>query len=482
MKSVMKLALGMLAALGLCLPLAATAQEAPKQVLFTNVNVFDGFGPELQMGMNVLVEGNYIKEVSAEPIVAPDAIVVDGEGRTMTPGLIDMHQHVMLNPPEGTAAYQTRWDDAAGGAFAIHHLNTNMLMKGITTVRDIAGDPLDVAKAIDMGYLPGPRIYSAGGAISQTGGHGDWAGRNVPPEILAGHIDMAQRTQNTWVVDGPDEVTKAVRMNFRRGAAFIKIMGGGGVASEFDPLEILGLAKDEVARAVEIAADNGSYVAVHAYHDASYNRLLDLGVRSFEHGFLVSEDTVKRMVRKYKKDKDIVWSFQCFMSINSFGSYETMPDFFTHEQKVKGVAVGKGAREAAKMMNEHGMFIVGGSDMFSPGLVERIKEDLTCNVKAGFTPAQALKHWTGNAGIVLAWSGPKNPYPTYKLGQIAPDSYADLLLWEGNPLENIDLILDEDKLDFVMKDGLVYKNTVVEADHPYFRPAKAPNTRGQWPL
>jgi imidazolonepropionase-like amidohydrolase len=478
----MKLALGMLAALGLCLPLAATAQEAPKQVLFTNVNVFDGFGPELQMGMNVLVEANYIKEVSAEPIVAPDAIVVDGEGRTMTPGLIDMHQHVMLNPPEGTAAYQTRWDDAAGGAFAIHHLNTNMLMKGITTVRDIAGDPLDVAKAIDMGYLPGPRIYSAGGAISQTGGHGDWAGRNVPPEILAGHIDMAQRTQNTWVVDGPDEVTKAVRMNFRRGAAFIKIMGGGGVASEFDPLEILGLAKDEVARAVEIAADNGSYVAVHAYHDASYNRLLDLGVRSFEHGFLVSEDTVKRMVRKYKKDKDIVWSFQCFMSINSFGSYETMPDFFTHEQKVKGVAVGKGAREAAKMMNEHGMFIVGGSDMFSPGLVERIKEDLTCNVKAGFTPAQALKHWTGNAGIVLAWSGPKNPYPTYKLGQIAPDSYADLLLWEGNPLENIDLILDEDKLDFVMKDGLVYKNTVVEADHPYFRPAKAPNTRGQWPL
>ena len=482
MKSVMKLALGMLAALGLCLPLAATAQDAPTQVLFTNVNVFDGFGPELQMSMNVLVEANYIKEVSTEPIVAPDAIVVDGEGRTMTPGLIDMHQHVMLNPPEGTAAYQTRWDDAAGGAFAIHHLNTNMLMKGITTVRDIAGDPLDVAKAIDMGYLPGPRIYSAGGAISQTGGHGDWAGRNVPPEILAGHIDMAQRTQNTWVVDGPDEVTKAVRMNFRRGAAFIKIMGGGGVASEFDPLDILGLAKDEVARAVEIAADNGSYVAVHAYHDASYNRLLDLGVRSFEHGFLVSEDTVKRMVRKYKKDKDIVWSFQCFMSINSFGSYETMPDFFTHEQKVKGVAVGKGAREAAKMMNEHDMFIVGGSDMFSPGLVERIKEDLTCNVKAGFTPAQALKHWTGNAGIVLAWSGPKNPYPTYKLGQIAPDSYADLLLWEGNPVENIDLILDEDKLDFVMKDGLVYKNTVVEADHPYFRPAKAPNTRGQWPL
>jgi imidazolonepropionase-like amidohydrolase len=289
---------------------------------------------------------------------------------------------------------------------------------------------------------------------------------------------MSQRTANTWVVDGPDEVTKAVRLNLRRGAAFIKVMGGGGVASEFDPLEIMGLAAYEVARAVEIAADNGTYVATHAYHDASYNRLLDLGVRSFEHGFLISEKTVKRMSRM----DDVVWSFQCFVSVNTFGSYESMPAFFTHEQKVKGVAVGKGARQVSKWMNQHGVFTVGGSDMFSPGLVERIKEDLTCNVKAGFTPAQALKHWTGNAGKVLKWSGPKDPYPTYELGTIKEGAYADLLLWEGNPLENIDLILDEDKLNFIMKDGLVYKNTVVDGDHPHFRPVRSPSTRGQYPL
>lgn len=454
MRSVIKLARGMLMATALCMPLAAAAQDAPKQVLFTNVNVFDGFGPELKMGMNVLVEDNYIKEVQAEAIDAPGATVIDGAGRTMTPGFIDMHQHVMLNPPEGTASYQTRWDDAAGGAMAIHHMNVNMLQKGITTIRDIAGDPLDIAKAIDMGLLPGPRIYSSGGAISQTGGHGDWAGRNVPPELLASHMDMSQRTANTWVVDGPGEVTKAVRLNFRRGASFIKVMGGGGVASEFDPLEIMGLAADEVARAVEIAADNGTYVATHAYHDASYNRLLDLGVRSFEHGFLISEKTVKRMAGM----DDVVWSFQCFVSMQTFGSYETMPDFFTHEQKLKGVAVGKGVRSMSKWMNEYDVFTIGGSDMFSTNLVERIKEDITCNVDAGFTPAQALKHWTGNAGIVLTWSGPKNPYPTYKLGQIAPDSYADILLWDGDPTENIDLILDESKLHFIMKDGDVVKD------------------------
>ncbi len=456
-------------------------EKKPVQILFENVNIFNGFDDKLEKNMSVLVEANFIKEVGPN-ISAPGAFVVDGEGRTMTPGLIDMHQHVMLNPPEGTASYQTRWDDAAGGAFAHYNLVHNMLMKGITTVRDIAGDPLDVAKAIDMGYLPGPRIYSSGGAISQTGGHGDWAGRNVPFEILKNNLDMTQVTQNSWSVDGPDEVTKAIRMNLRRGAAFTKIMGGGGVASEFDPLEIMGLAADEVARSVEINNDNGTYVATHAYHDASYNRLLDLGVRSFEHGFLISEPTVKRMKTMQDEGKEIVWSFQCYMSINSFGSYETMPAFFSHEQKTKGVAVGKGARNVAKWMNEHDVFMIGGSDMFSPGLVEIIKEDLACNVKAGFTPAQSLKHWTGNAGIVLKWSGPKNPYPTYELGTIKAGAYADLLLWDGNPLENIDLILDESKLHLVMKDGLTYKNTLVGADSPIYKPAKAPATRGQYPL
>ncbi len=436
-------------------PAIAQEEEEPIQILFTNVNIFDGFADTLQKNMSVLVEANYIKQVG-KSISAPGAIVVDGEGRTMTPGLIDMHQHVMLFLPEGTASYQTRWDDAAGGAAAIVGMKEHLLMKGFTTVRDIAGDPLDLAKAIDMGLLEGPRIYSSGGAISQTGGHGDWAGRNVPPEALAGHLDMAQRTQNTWVVDGPDEVNKAVRLNFRRGAAFIKVMGGGGVASEFDPLEIMGMSSAEVAKAVEIAADNGTYVATHAYHDASYNRLMDLGVRSFEHGFLITEPTVERMA---SMGQDIVWSFQCAASIGTFGSYESMPAFFTHEQKLKGVRVGEGARSTAALMKKHDVFTVGGSDYFTRETLPIVKKSITCEVdEAGFTAAEALKHWTGNAGIVLTWSGPKNPYPTYQLGTIAADAYADVLLWDANPLEDIEVILDEANLDLVMKDGVIYKN------------------------
>lgn len=465
-----------IAKIGLSLALLNAApvvaqEDAPPPILFTNVNVFDGFGPDLIESAYVLVEGNVITQVSTDPIEVEGAFELDGTGKTMTPGLIDMHQHVMLNSPQGTATYQTRWDDASAGAIAIQYMNDHMLMKGITTVRDIAGDPLDIAKAIDSGLIRGPRVYSSGGAIGQTGGHSDWAGRNVPPAILENGMDMSQATQNSWVVDGVDDVTRAARLNLRRGAAFLKVMGGGGVASEFDPLEILGLAEDEVARAVEIAADNGTYVAVHAYHDESYDRHLRLGTRSFEHGFLISEDMVKRMVAKYNETEDIVWSFQCYMSVESFGSYDTMPAFFTHEQKLKGVAVGEGVRKMSQWMNEYDMFIVGGSDMFSPGLVERIKEDITCNTTVGFTPAQALKHYTGNAGIVLKWSGPKDPYPTYHLGRIAPDSYADILIWDGNPLDDINMILDESKLQLVMKDGRAYKNTMVDADSIMYRPA-----------
>jgi imidazolonepropionase-like amidohydrolase len=441
-------------------PTATPVSDAPAgepQILITNVDVFDGFAKAVSKNMNVLVVGKAIKEVSADPIPAPAATVIDGSGKTMTPGLIDMHQHVMLFLPEGTAAYQARWDDAAGGAMALQGMNEHLLMKGFTTIRDIAGDPLDLAKAIDMGLLKGPRIYSSGGAISQIGGHGDWAGRNVPPELLSGHMDMTQRTQNSWSVSGPDEVTRAVRMNLRRGAAFIKVMGGGGVASEFDPLEILGLAEDEVARAVEIAADNGTYVATHAYHDASYNRLMDLGVRSFEHGFLVTEPTVKRMA---SMGRDIVWSFQCSASVDTFGSYESMPSFFTHEQKVKGVRVGKGARNAAALMQKHNVFTISGSDYFTVETLPNVKDGLLCEVGVGYTPAEALTHWTGNAGIVLKWSGPKDPYPTYELGTIKEGAWADILLWEANPLEDIRVVVDEGNLKLIMKDGVIYKNTL----------------------
>ena len=432
-------------------PGMALAQETPTQTLFTNVNVFDGFAARLANNQEVLVEGNHIKEVGPS-IDAPGAAVIDGGGRTLTPGLIDMHQHITFNTPEGTNTFTFEWDFGAAGALAAQAIRDDMLMKGITTIRDIAGNSRGIANAVQKNLLIGPRIYTSGGVLSHTGGHGDWGAKND-----AEPNDYGVLIQQSYIVDGREDVIRASRRNYRGGADFTKIMAGGGVSSIFDPLEILGATKEEMEAAVEIATDYGTYVAIHAYHDKSYSRALDAGVRSFEHGFLVSEDIVRRMAAK---GQEVAWSFQCFMSVNTFGDYDSMPDFFTHEQKLKGVAVGKGARNAATLMKKHGVFIVGGSDMFGIPFKDMLKQDITCNVDAGFTPAEALKHWTGNAGIVLKWSGPLDPYPTYAVGTIRADAYADILLWEGNPLEDIQLILEEDKLDLIMKDGKIYKNTL----------------------
>jgi len=455
-------------ALFLTAPIKAIAQEEekPQQILFTNANVFDGFSPDLIEGANVLVEGNVITQVSTDAIDAPDAFVVDVSGKTMTPGLIDMHTHSVFMTPEGTNSYSDKWDGPGGGAMAAQGLREDFLMKGYTTVREIAGNSRGIAMASKRGLLIAPRIYTSGAVLSHTGGHGDWGAANDTDVT-----DYGALIQHSMIVDSPDDVIKASRRNYRNGAHFTKIMAGGGVASIFDPLEILGATQKEMEAAVNIAENYGTYVAIHAYHDRSYQQALDAGVRSFEHGFLVSEDIVKQMA---DKGEEIVWSFQCYMSVKSFGSYESMPEFFTHEQKLKGVAVGEGARKAAKMMRENGVFITGGADMFGPGLQEIAKEDIVCEVEeAGFTPAEALKHYTGNAGKVLKWSGPLDPYPTYALGTIAPDSYADILLWDGNPLEDIRLILDESKLQLIMKDGRAFKNTLVDSDDIMYRPGPA---------
>jgi imidazolonepropionase-like amidohydrolase len=434
-------------------PVAAPVLDSnAEHTLITNVNVFDGFASELAMGMNVLVEGNHIVQVSAEPISADGATVIDGNGRTMTPGLIDMHTHVTFETPAGTEGFN-QYDFGAAGAMAAQVLRDNMLMKGITTGRDLVGNSRGIAKLIQQGHLIGARLYTSGGVMSPTGGHGDWGS----PSDTVRNLDYGAMIEQSYITEGRDSMIAASRRNFRNGAHFTKVMAGGGVSSLYDPLEIYAATKEEIEAAVEIASDYGTYVAIHAYNDNSYKRSLDAGVRSFEHGFLVTEPTVKRMASM----DDVVWSFQCFMSVATFGDYDAMPDFFTHEQKLKGVAVGIGARNAAAMMLEHDVFMIGGSDMFTPAFGPRMKEDITCRTNmVGYPAPHALKMSTGNAGIVLKWSNVLDPYPTYDLGTIRPNAYADILLWDENPLENIDVILDESKLAFIMKDGDVYKNTL----------------------
>lgn len=438
-----------------------TKKEVPAQVLFKNVNIFDGNSDKLAKAQDVLVEGNLIKKIGTGLKADDGVMVIDGGGRTLTPGFIDMHQHLMLGGPDGLFSTGENIDFATTGAIAAQNMYAHLLMKGVTTVRDIAGNSLGLAKGVRMGWITGPRIYSAGPAIAPLGGHTDIGGWNEDKGE-----DESVLMSNFAEVTGREEVIRQARWNFRKGAAFLKVMPGGGVSTEYDPLEVISLTLDEMKAAVEIANDQKTYVAAHAYRDDAVNRAIDAGVKVIEHNFLVSEKTIKRMAKE-----NIILSLQGFMAGVSFATPEDIP-WYTPEQIRKAKQVHTGTIQMVKWARKHKLFIISGSDMFAEQWPVS-KKNITIEVELfGFTPVEALRHAMGNAGKVLEMSGPaRNPYRDGPLGVIKEGAYADILLWKGDPTKDIKIIEDENKLELIMKDGELYKNTTVSTTDPTYRPA-----------
>ena len=331
----------------------AAQKDAPRQVLFTNVNIFNGKDAKLIEGGSVLVEGNLIKTVSSNKIEAPDAYTVDGEGRTLMPGLIDMHSHMCIS--NGLPFFRDPYDAQTVGAYT-YKTGLDYLQQGFTTTRSAGCNDLGIAKAVKNGILAGPRWYSAGGFLSQTGGHADLGSWSDEPQ----EKDALERAEMMYIVDGVTEARRAARSNFRRGATHLKIMAGGGVSSEFDPLHVMQFSLEEMEAIVGVAEDYGTYVIAHAYHDRSVNRAIDAGIKMIEHGFLVSEETMDRWVKE-----DIVLSVQAQASLETFGNVEAI-DFFTPDQKAKGAAVNEGATQMLTWAVEKGVTMVLGGDMFGP--------------------------------------------------------------------------------------------------------------------
>jgi len=437
-------ALALLVVAGLT-PAIAQEDEAPPQILITNVNVWDGTSRGLQNDMNVLITGNLIESVSKSKPSAPGATVIDAGGRTLMPGLIDMHSHLCLGP--GLTFFRDAYDQMAAGAWTANAL-LDYLDQGFTTARDAGCNILAVAKAVNNGLYPGPRIFPSGGFISQTGGHGDlgYFGDRIDS------VDPLEAAHWSYIVDSPAEVRKAVRHNLRAGATQIKIMAGGGVSSEFDPLHMTQLSLEEMKTAVDTAADYGTYVLAHAYHDSSVNRAIDAGVRVIEHNFLVSEETVIRM-----KEEGVALSVQAVVALVQFGDPDSIT-FFSPDQKAKAKAVNAGAKQMFQWAIKHDLLMVTGGDMFGPDLPNQadniIKFDEVLN-----DPVATLKTATSNAAEVLGWSGEMTPYKYGTLGTVEPGAYADVILIDGNPLEDITRI-KRDHVDLVMKDGTIYKNNL----------------------
>ncbi|MEH6579011.1 MAG: amidohydrolase family protein [Amphritea sp.] len=437
----------LLAAAWLLVSLSLPARAA--SLLITNVTLWDGSAKTATPAMNVLVKDNLISQISAKPIAtdrSADTQIIDGGGRVLMPGLIDMHTHLMFR--YGVTVMRNEFDAQASGAAAMESLQLYLQM-GYTTVRDVGGNSLGLAKNIAAGRLRGPRIYSSGGAISAISGHNDLAMFSEAPGT-----DVFSHRGDNNIITGPIEARAAVRRLLRGGASQIKIMVGGGVASNFDPLEATTMTEDEIRSVVDAAADFGTYACAHAYTDDSVNRVLDAGGRCIEHGFLVSEETLKRM-----KKLGAVMSLQPYAAVEIFKEPEKLAGF-NAENIRKARQVRDGADNMLALVAKLGVSTFAGADLWQEGLISKSPQDMAIR-KRWFSDVEILRQNTSYAGKWLAKSGSKNPYRQGSLGVIKEGAYADMLLVEGNPLEDVTVMADwKANIKLIVKDGEIYKNSL----------------------
>ncbi len=360
------------------------------------------------------------------------------------PGLID-HVHITMS-----ASSQRDLIDPNVSVETLQERATEearlMLLRGFTSVRDMGGPVFELKAAIDQGKAPGPRIYPSGAMISQTSGHGDSRLPNERSRRFGGAISRGELLGANFIADGRDEVLTATREDLRAGASQIKVMAGGGAASAYDPLDVTQYTLDEMRAAVEAAGDWGTYVTVHAYTPKAVRRAVEAGVKCIEHGQLLDEPAFKLL-----SDKGVWLSLQVL---------DEAPESQTADVKAKKHSVVQGTDNAFKWAKKYNVKLAWGTDfLFNPAQNKNQNSDIL-KLKTWFSPFQALKLVTHDNAQLLALSGPRNPYPG-KLGVVAVDSFADLLLVNGNPIANINLVADPEKnFVVIMKDGKIYKNSL----------------------
>lgn len=419
-----------------------------KGVIFEDVRIYNGVSEQLSAPSNVLVVGNVIKSITTDPIADSTEMVVtriQGGGRTLMPGLIDNHVHIFMG-----ANSEKQLHDPKETAESLHARAAEeakqMLMRGFTSVRDVGGPVFDLKRAIDQGKSIGPRIYPSGAMISQTSGHGDFRALNERSRRFGGKLTAAELMGVSFIADGRDEVLTATRENLRAGASQIKVMAGGGVSSAYDPLDVAQYTLDEMKAAVEAADDWGTYVTVHAYTPKAVRRAIEAGVKCIEHGQLLDEPTIQLLAEKG------LWL--------SLQDLDEAHESRSESVKAKKRVVVQGSDNVFKWAKKYNVKLAWGTDiLMTPELNLNQSSDIL-KLKKWFKPAETLKLVTHDNAELLALSGLRNPYPG-KLGVVEVDALADLLLVDGDPIVNLELVGDPTKnFVLIMKDGEIYKNTM----------------------
>lgn len=418
-----------------------------KLTVFINVRIFDGLSDTLRTGLNVVVENNLIKAlVSAADPLPDDAEIIDGKNGVLMPGLIDAHWHAIMARPSMMTAMTADFNYIQALAIAEAQCT---LLRGFTTVRDMGGPVFGLKRAIDERVAVGPRIYPSGAFISQTGGHGDFRMLSDIPRAPNEGLSYGERVGITAIADGADQVLLRAREQLMRGASQVKFMAGGGVASMYDGLDVAEGSVEEIAAAVTAADNWGTYVTVHAYTPKAIRMAIAGGVRCIEHGQLLDEDTVKLMA-----DKALWWCLQPFLID------EDKVPMATAASREKQQIMSAGTDKAYQLAKQYQIKTAWGTDtLFNAHLATRQGAQLA-KLKRWYTPPEILKMATGTNAELCAMSGPRNPYPN-KLGVIQAGAYADILLVDGDPLTDIDLIAVPDtSFKIIMKDGQIVKNTL----------------------
>ena len=424
------------ATLLLCLSFAVQAES----YLIENVRIFNGVDPELTAG-HVLVEDGVITAVSEDAIAAPDgAAVIDGGDRVLSPGFIDLHVHLTSHVPSKLGDAHATTVGAIANDVARHFLDS-----GFTTIRDAGGTHPDLARAIEQGVVYGPRVFPSGSVLSQTGGHGDWRHSSAPHPVLEGSGSPYMAADQAVLVDGVDQHLAAVRENLRRGATQIKIMGGGGVMSDYDPIDSLQPSPEEIRAAVQAASDWGTYVLAHAYTSEAIRRLVDNGVRCIEHGLLIDDATAK-----YVKQNDVVITTQLVV----YRELANLPGITeTHLEKLDVVL--KGQENLIGLIKKYDITTGFATDLIA-GMYPMLTREFTERAMY-WTPAEVLAQATSESAKVIRMAGNRNRHGNF--GEIREGWVADLLLINGEPLEDISVLRDpENNLPLIMKGGEIVKN------------------------
>ncbi|MGB3257657.1 MAG: amidohydrolase family protein [Ornithinimicrobium sp.] len=401
---------------------------------------------------DVRVEAGVIASITATPrqvstetsTGSPSTdVVIDGVGRTLMPGLIDMHTHLSF---AGISQVAALTGNAYFLAIAAAAGAEQSLLRGFTSVRDLGGPVFGIKQAIDTGLARGPRIFPSGAFISQTGGHGDFRLPFEVPRGSHGHLSHSELLGGAAIADGVPEVLRAVREQLMLGASQIKVMSGGGVTSHYDPLDVTQYTESEMRAAVEAAENWGTYVTVHAYTARAVQQALRAGVRCIEHGQLIDDRTAALMAKQ-----GVWWCLQPFID-----DEDATPT--QGANRLKQLQVAAGTDTAFELARKHGINVAFGSDvLFSPALWRRQTHRLAKLVR-WMSPAEVLIMATSRNAELLALSGPRNPYPG-RLGVVAEGALADLLLVKGDPLQDISVMATpEQTMPVIIKAGAIVRN------------------------